>query len=139
MSSFVYDKAKLRFAKGEIDLDSHTFKAVLLKNAHTPAKDTHDLLADITADEIGGTGYVTGGWALTGVTVTRATVTVKFDAADLSTPALANDFRYIAIYDDTHADDALLCLVDPGELKSPGGLVVILAWHANGICTLTDG
>lgn len=138
MADFVYDKAKPRILSGEIDA-AHTFKMVLLDATHTPAKATHEFYSDISADEISGSGYTTGGIALENVTITRNTVTAKFDADDVTMEEVAPDFRYAAIYDDSHASNALVCLLDPGALVSPQGYMVVVQFHANGIMTLTDG
>jgi len=138
MADFVYDKAKPRILSGEIDA-AHTFKLVLLAATHTPSKSGHEFYSDISSDEVSGGGYTTGGVALTNVEITRDTVTAKFDAADITLEELEPDFRYVAVYDDSHASDALVCLLDPTRLVSPQGFMSVIQFHANGILTLTDG
>ena len=138
MASFVYDSAKEYIADGSIDLKDHSFRVMLLHNTHTPAKDTHTVKADVVGNEVSGAGYTAGGSALTS-SFARSTVTVKFDADDVVLTGLAPDWRYAVIYDDTHANDALVALLDPGSLQQPAGTNIKLTFNASGIVTLTDG
>lgn len=138
MASFVYHSAKEHIAKSAIDLDSHTFKMALLSSSHTPDQTNDTVLTDVSTEEVSGTGYTAGGYTLANVTVTRSGATVKFDADDIVVNALDPSFRYAVVYDDTHASDALLCLLDPGALQEPAGDAVKLAFNASGILTLTD-
>jgi len=57
---------------GAVDMDTDTFKVMLLTSAYTPNKDTHAKRSDVEANEVAGTGYVAGG----------ETVTVTVDAVD---------------------------------------------------------
>jgi hypothetical protein len=138
MASFVYDSAKEYIADGSIDLKDHSFKVMLLDNTHAPAKDTHTVKTDVVGDEISGDGYTAGGSALTS-SFARSTVTVKFDADDVVLTGLVPDWRYAVVYDDTHANDALVALLDPGSLQQPAGTNIKLTFNAAGIVTLTDG
>lgn len=47
---------------GAIDLDTDTFKVMLLTSAYVPNKDTHTKRSDLT-NEVVGTGYTAGGAA----------------------------------------------------------------------------
>lgn len=139
MPSFVYHSAKKAIMDGSIDFSApDTFKIALLAATHTPDQVNHEDLLDISADEISGSGYSAGGYTLSGPTLTRTGATVKFDADDYIVAALTPDFRYAVVYDDTHANDILIALLDPGSLQEPGGEAVKLSFHANGIFTLTD-
>lgn len=137
MASFVYNSAKKAIIDGSIDLLNDSLKIMLLDSDHVPdATDTEK--ADVVADEISGTGYTAGGAALSNVSLTRSGAVVTFDADDVVIDDLSPDFRYAVIYDDTHADDALIALLDPGALQEPGGLDAKLKFNASGIFTLTD-
>jgi hypothetical protein len=138
MASFVYHSAKEYIANGAIDLDNDTLKVALLGSGHTPDQANDANYADVSADEISGSGYTAGGATLSGVTVTRSGATVKLDATDPEWTALAPDFRYAVLYDDTHASDTLIALLDPGALQSPSGQNARVVFDANGILTLTD-
>jgi hypothetical protein len=138
MASFVYDSAKEYIADGSIDLKDHSFKVMLLSASHTPSKSGDSVKADVVAEEISGDGYTAGGGALA-TTFSRAAAVVKFDAPDPVFIALVPDWRYAVVYDDTHASDALVALLDPLALQEPGGINIRLNFDAAGIVTLTDG
>jgi hypothetical protein len=138
MASFIYDSAKESIADGSIDLKDHVFKVMLLSNSHTPNKSGNSVKADIVANEISGSGYTAGGATLAS-TFSRNGAVVKFDAPDVVYNALVPDWRYAAIYDDTHASDALVALLDPLALQQPAGINIRLNFDSSGIVTLTDG
>lgn len=69
MADVVYNSAKRDSFNGAIDYNTDTFKAMLV-SGYTPNKDSHSKRSDITG-EISGTGYISGGKALTGVTFTQ--------------------------------------------------------------------
>jgi hypothetical protein len=102
---------------GAIDLDSHTFKAVLSNTA--PTLSTDDELADIT-QIANGVGYTTGGVTLTSVTwlETGAGLGVwRFTCADFSWTASGGTigpFRYVVLYSDTSTGDKLVGMLDYG-------------------------
>lgn len=75
MASLVYNSAVDDMARGLIDFDTDTFKAMLVTSAYTPNKDTHDKRDDIT-NEVTGTGYTAGGTTCA-VTVTKDTTNDK--------------------------------------------------------------
>ena len=118
MPTFVFfHEFKNNLGNGAIDLDSHTFKAVLTNTA--PTAGTDDELADIT-QIANGFGYTTGGVTLTSVTwlETGAGLGVwRFTAADFSWTASGGTigpFRYVVIYDDTSTGDKLVGMLDYG-------------------------
>lgn len=107
----------LNIGNGAVDLDSHTFKAVL--SAVAPVQATSDELADIT-EIANGNGYTTGGVTLASVTYTESgagTGIWVWTCADFSWTASAGsmaDFRYVTIYSDTSTGDKLLLYIDYG-------------------------
>lgn len=116
-TAVVFHEAMLNIGNGAIDLDSHTFKAVLSLTG--PTQGTDDELADIT-QIANGNGYTTGGVTLTGVTFLESgagTGIWVWTAADFSWTAsggsIAN-FRYVTIYDDTATNDKLVLYIDYG-------------------------
>lgn len=103
-----------RFANKEIDLfgTTDTFKAVIHSDA--PVVATDDDLADLT--QITGTGYTAGGEDIQNDS-TRTGGTVTMTAVDVTWTAGAGDWgagRYVSLYDDTHASDALFGSYDYG-------------------------
>jgi len=70
MSSITYNSFKKHLLNGDIHLDSDTFHLALVTSTYTPDIDAHEFFDDLT-NEVVGTGYVAGGKALTGKTVTQ--------------------------------------------------------------------
>lgn len=126
---------------GTIDLDTHTFKAVITNTS--PAQATNAVLADLTQIA------ATGGYAavtLTSVTWTETgagTGIWEFDSAAFSWTATGADFatgRYVYIYDDTPTSpaDPLVGYADYGAtfVVTDGNSLTVTP-GANGILRLT--
>lgn len=106
-----YGLFKERLSEGGINLASDTFKCLLLGTGYTPNLSTEDDLADIVASEIADAGYARV--TLASVTNTHSAGTVTWDAADISFgTAVSIAAKRAVIYDDTHASDALVCVLD---------------------------
>ena len=71
MASTAFDSFLYDVATGAIDLDTDTFKVMLVTSSYTEDKATHDKRNDVTG-EVSGTGYTAGGATVT-VTVTKDT------------------------------------------------------------------
>jgi hypothetical protein len=121
MATFTFfDEFKKYLGDGTIDLDTHTFKAVLTNSA--PTAGTNTVLADIT-QIANGNGYTTGGntlgtvtWAETG----GGTGIWQFTSADSVWTASGGSiatFRYVVVYDDTPTSpaDPLVGYLDYGS------------------------
>lgn len=142
MATFTFfDEFKKFLGDGTIDLDTHTFKAVLSNVA--PVAGTNTLLADIT--QIAATnGYTTGGVALTGVTWLESgagTGIWIWSSADFSWTASGGSmpvFQYVSIYDDTAAGDPLVGFLNYGAaLTVTNGNTFLVDVGASGIFDLT--
>lgn len=75
MASLIYNSAIDDMARGNIDFDTDTVKAMLVTLDYVADKDVHDKRNDIT-NEVTGTGYTAGGNVST-VTVTKDTANDK--------------------------------------------------------------
>lgn len=64
MASILSNSLFKYMANGSVDFDTDTFKCMLLNNSYTPSK-SHDYRDDVSAYEVSGTGYTTGGNAAT--------------------------------------------------------------------------
>lgn len=121
---------------GAIDLDSHTFKAVLSNTTFDGHAVTQ--LADIT-EIASANGYTTGGVTLTSVTWAETgsgTGVWQWSAADFSWTATGGPivFRYVLIYDDTSTGDKLVGYWDAGAATTiPSGFVLTIDIGATGI------
>jgi hypothetical protein len=87
--------------KGLVDLDTDTFKLILLTATRAPVQATDEFRSDLGANEAtGGTGYPAGGFTLATLTVVVASLTANWDAADISQAITGGPFafRYGAFY-----------------------------------------
>lgn len=142
MATFViFHEAMNNIGNGAIDLDSHSFKAVLTNSAPSQAAD--DELADIT-QIAASNGYTTGGVTLSGVTWLESgagTGIWVFTSSDFSWTASGGtipDFRYVVIYSDTSTGDKLLGYADyGGTVQITDGNSFTVDVQANGIARFT--
>lgn len=137
MADLIFNSFKRDIMNGNIDLDSHSLKVMLLSSAYTPNA-AHAVKADLSG-EIAGTGYTAGGKALASVTVSYAGGTTTFDAADAQWTGASFTARYAVIYDDTPTSpaDPLICLIDFGGDKTVSNGTFTIQFNAAGIITLT--
>lgn len=138
MTEYIYNKFKeecLEQVGGGVS--GNTYKAVLVdlgsSNANVPAVDAADpQYSDLSAANLGGDTGTPIVATLSSVTMTAGV----FDCSDTTTftaviagGGSASSADGIAIYDDDHADDRLMCIIDlPSTLTfvgSPGANVVI--------------
>jgi hypothetical protein len=126
MANSLYTKAKQHLLDGTIDLDTNDIRAIFVDGAdYTPVLATHATLADIPA-----AARVAVSGALQNKTVTDGV----FDADDITVAAVTGDqFEYIAIYQHTGAESALLiALLDTatGLPCTPNGSNITIQWSA---------
>lgn len=134
MASLIYNSAMFHEAKGNIDYDTDTFKAMLVTSAYSPDVDAHDYRNDVT-NEVSGTGYTAGG-ATTTVTVTQDNannrVAISFAAITWATATITNA-RAAVIYKSrggASSADELVAYVDFGSDKSSSAADFVLTFSA---------
>jgi len=142
----VYGAAAEAIAKGTLDLDSNTFRMVLVTASHTPNQATHSTWADVSANEVAaGGGYSTHGKLLT-CTVNRSSLVVTFDCDDQSWTSSTITAKYAVIVKDADANGSLAstdALVAYCDLESGGGSIsttsgtLSITINASGVFTLT--
>lgn len=109
-----YDQLVEIMSDGTMDMDTDTFKMILLNNSHTRTV-TNTLLTQVNTNEIANAnGYVTGGATLTSVTFAHTTGSVKWDSADVTWTATGGAITayHAVIYDDTVTSPADALCVD---------------------------
>ena len=122
-----------------LDLDTHSFKCMLLDSSWTPNFETATNKSDASG-EISGTGYDTGGKALTSVTLTSTSDgsgKLKWDADDISwTGSTLTGVAAAVIYDDDTTNDRLVAYIDFGGSFSTTSGTFQIQWNSDGIFTL---
>ena len=131
MASLIYNSAIDEMARGDIDFDTNTFKAMLVTSTYSPNKDTHDFRDDVT-NEVTGTGYTAGGVTST-VTVTKDTandrVTIQFGAVSWATSTItARGCVYYKSRGGASSADEIIAFVDFGsDVSSTSGTFSVSA------------
>lgn len=82
-------------SNGAVDLDTDTIKLILLTSTRAPVQATDAFRSDLGANEAtGGSGYPAGGFTLSGVTVSISSLTMNWDAADISQAITGGPFAF---------------------------------------------
>lgn len=137
-----YNSFREYIADGTIDLDTHTFKVMLVASGYTPST-AHTVKADVTNELSTANGYTAGGATLGSVAWGHSGGTATFDAADTVWTASGGSIvaRYAVIYDDTAASDELVCYIlldtTPADVTTTAGNTLTLQWNGSGIFTIT--
>lgn len=137
-----YNSFREFVADGTIDLDTHTFKVMLVSSSYTFSA-AHTVKTDITNELATANGYTAGGATLGSVTWGHSGGTATFDAADTTWTASGGPItaRRAVIYDDTAASDELVASVlldtTPADVTATDGNTLTLQWNASGILTIT--
>lgn len=118
-----------------ISLEAEDNKIALVTDSYTPDFNAHDFFNALT-NEVSGTGYTSGGKALTGTEVTVSGGVLTWDASDVSwTSATFSDAMAGVIYADAVADE-LLFLMDFVTAASVSSGTFTIQVNASGILTL---
>lgn len=103
---------------GTIDLDTSSLKLALYTSATAPDQTAHDFRNDAGTEASGGSGYSAGGFTLGTLSLAIASLTISWDAANISQAITGGPFafRYGIFYKNvgTAATDNLLAYVDFG-------------------------
>jgi hypothetical protein len=116
-----------------VDLEADTIKVMLLSGSHSFTA-ANDVIGDVSANQITGSGYTAGGATLAGKAVTQA-ATTKWDATDTAWTTATFTAAHAVIYDNT-ATDNLICSLDFGGNQTCTAGTFTIQWHADGIITL---
>jgi len=120
-----------------IDLEAETNKCAMIQDTATPNFDTHDFWADLSGNEVSGTGYTAGGKAYTNTELTLSSGVLTYDAADVAwTSSTITDAMAAVGYADSVASDPLIFLSDFVSAVSTVSGTFTIQWNASGIFTL---
>lgn len=133
-----YNSFKAKIMDGTIDLENHTIKCALVGSGYTPDIDADNEWADISGNEISGTGYTVGGKALEGKDVSADTTDDEgvFDADDTTWSGSTITAQYAVLYDDTETNDDLIGYIDFLEDKVSISGDFTIKWNSEGIINL---
>jgi hypothetical protein len=132
MASLIYNSAIDEMARGDIDFDTNTFKAMLVTSSYTPNKDTHEFRDDVTNEAPATGNYVAGG-ETSAVTVTKDTandkVTIQFGAVTWSSSTItARGCVYYKARGGSASADEIVAYNDFGsDVSSSGGTFAVAA------------
>jgi hypothetical protein len=135
MASGIYERFKANLMNKIVDLEADTIQVALMDNVHA-FDATDNVWADVSANEMTGTGYTADGVVLASGTVTQA-ATTKFDGNDSAWTTATFTAYHAVLWDNTTAADDLICSFDFGGAKTVTAGTFTIQWHANGIITLT--
>ena len=133
----------LNVLKGNIDMDSDTFKLSLHTSTYTPDQDAHDYRNDLTNEVANGNGYTTGGLALSSLALTydSSTNQVRWDVADPSWTFTASPtWRWgviSKIRGGASSADELLCWIDFGGAQTVTAGTFTIQFAATGVLKTT--
>jgi hypothetical protein len=126
VTAHFFGKGVLNLWKKMMDLSSDTLKVALFTSSIDPEtnRDVYEKYADISANEVVGTGYTAGGVTLTNVTLALDTTNhiITLTADDPAWESSTITARYAVIYDASTADNLLIAFSDFGEDKSTGAI-----------------
>jgi len=108
-------KQEILVAEHDFTNGGHSFKTSLYTSSATLSAATTVYTA---SNEASGTGYTATGAALTNVTPSTSGTTALTDFADLTWSTATVTARGALIYNDTHASDAAVCVLDFGADKT---------------------
>jgi hypothetical protein len=123
---------------GIVDLGDDTIKLALLTSSHTPAV-THTVFADIDNELSSGSGYTSGGAALSNLSLTETAGVTVWDADNVLISSLTATFRHGVLYVDDTKDTIVKPLIayilfdDTPSDVVVSGIDFVLQWHSNGI------
>ena len=135
MASGIYDRFKYNLMTKQVDLVNDTIKVALMNSNHS-FDNTHNTWSQVSSNEITGTGYTSGGKALTNKTVTQG-ATTKWDADDVQWTNATFTAYHAVLYDDTLANKDLICSFDFGGAKEVVNGTFTIQWSSDGIITLS--
>ena len=134
MASGIYNRLKANVLNKIVHWEADVIKVMLLDTNHSFTA-ANNVIGDVSANEISGTGYTAGGATLANAAVTQA-ATTKADGDDTAWTTATFTAYHAVLWDDTIATDDLVCSFDFGGAKTVSAGTFTVQWHADGIVTL---
>lgn len=144
MADTIMNRFPTNLSNKEIDWEVDTIRCALLKTTYTPDKD-HSTWADVSAEEVVGSGYVSKGEILANCSVaqddTNDLAKIDADNAVFSSVTLtgANAPQYAVIFDDALVADDICFIYDFGSGIECNGGDFTVEFHADGMLKIEQG
>lgn len=124
-----------------LSLESETaVKVLMVTDSETPDFSADNFRDDVTANEVSGTGYSSGGVTLTSTEITVASGVLTYDAADSqwTSSTISSAMAAVGYFARGGADtaDELMFLSDFVTAASTTNGTFQIQWHASGIFTV---
>lgn len=133
----IYTSFKGYCGSASMDMANNVFKVILLNTSHT-FNAAHQYYADISANELATAGgYTAGGAALAGKTWAAVSTTYKWDGTDQAWTSATFTAYFAAIFNDTVANDPLVCSFGFGGAQTVAAGTFTIQWNASGILVLS--
>ncbi len=114
IGNFICTSFKKELMNAEHDLDTHTIKMALYDSSASLDAST---TAYSTTNEVTGTGYTAGGATMTGASLSTDGTVAYVDFDDVSWASSTITARGALVYNDTHASNAAIAVLDFGGDK----------------------
>lgn len=113
--------------------DAETLKLALFTSSYTPSANTDELYSSLTGEvSASGTGYTTGGAAVTGAASAYIdTTNAALDATDVAWASATFTARYGVLYNTT--DSKIKAIFDFGGDKVVTGGTFTVVWNSSGL------
>ena len=144
MADTIMNRFPTNLSNKEIDWEVDVIRCALLKATYAPDKDD-STWADVSAEEVVGSGYVSKGVILGSCAVTQDDTNdlAKLDAADavFSSVTLtgANAPQYAVIFDDSLTADDICFIYDFGSAIECNGGDFTVEFHTDGMLKIEQG
>lgn len=135
MTSGIYTSFKTNLMNKVLNLASDTINCALLTSSFSFLA-SNTVWSNVSANEISGTGYTTGGVALSGLSVTASGTSAVWTASNAVWSTATFSAAFAVIYDTTVSND-LLCAIDFGGTLSVSSGTFTIQWSGSGIITLS--
>ena len=140
MASGIFYVFKDHLMKKLLNLNTagDTINVALMGSAYPGSVDfSSATYAAISGSEMSGTGYSTGGTALSGQSVSSALGTTTFTGSNTAWGSAASFTAYGAVLYDVTDSNSLICWFDFGGGKTVSNGTFTIQWNASGIITLS--
>ena len=138
MSFRVYPKAWTRIWSGTTVPTTATMKVALLTSSYVPNLLTNDVWADISANEVSGTGYTAGGLSISGVAEVNDTFGYRLTCnTPVWTGTSVTNFQHAVIYEDDTVNKYLIAYKSNSSVLTTTSEAIMILSHKLGFLSFS--